>query len=49
MIHFGEERGKKLLRDIVAVLKPVMVEGHLALARSVGAGSIGSRSTIMRR
>jgi len=38
MIHFGEERGKKLLRDIVAVLKPVMVEGHLALARSVGAG-----------
>ena len=27
-----------LLRDIVAVLKPVMVDGHLALARSVGAG-----------
>ncbi len=36
--HYGEERGKKLLRDIVAVLKPVMVDGHLALARSVGAG-----------
>jgi iron(III) transport system substrate-binding protein len=38
MIHFGEGRGKKLLRDIADVLKPVMVEGHLALARSVGAG-----------
>ena len=36
--YYGEERGKKLLQDIVAVLKPVMVDGHLALARSVGAG-----------
>jgi iron(III) transport system substrate-binding protein len=36
--HYGEERGKKLLRDIVSTLKPVMVDGHLALARSVGAG-----------
>jgi iron(III) transport system substrate-binding protein len=36
--HYGEERGKKLLQDMVAVLKPVMVDGHLALARSVGAG-----------
>ncbi len=38
IIHYGEERGKKLLKDIAAVLKPVMVDGHLALARSVGAG-----------
>ncbi len=38
IIHYGEERGKKLLKDMVAVLKPVMVDGHLALARSVGAG-----------
>src|SRR5262249_43217968 len=38
MRSYGEERGKKLLREIVAVLKPVMVDGHLALARSVGAG-----------
>jgi iron(III) transport system substrate-binding protein len=38
IIHYGEERGTKLLRDIAAVLKPVMVDGHLALARSVGAG-----------
>jgi iron(III) transport system substrate-binding protein len=36
--HYGEERGKKLLKDIVTTLKPVMVDGHLALARSVGAG-----------
>jgi iron(III) transport system substrate-binding protein len=36
--YYGEERGKKLLKDMVAVLKPVMVDGHLALARSVGAG-----------
>ena len=38
IIHYGEERGKKLLRDIAAVLRPVMVDGHLALARAVGAG-----------
>ncbi len=38
MIHYGEERGKKLLKDIAAALKPIMVDGHLALARSVGAG-----------
>jgi iron(III) transport system substrate-binding protein len=36
--YYGEERGKKLLKDMVAALKPVMVDGHLALARSVGAG-----------
>jgi iron(III) transport system substrate-binding protein len=38
IVHYGEERGTKLLRDIAAALKPVMVDGHLALARSVGAG-----------
>ena len=38
IVHYGEERGKKLLRNIATVLKPVMVDGHLALARSVGAG-----------
>src|SRR5262252_3622409 len=36
--YYGEERGRKLLKDIAGVLKPVMVDGHLALARSVGAG-----------
>ncbi len=38
MRHYGEERGKALLKDIVATLRPVMVDGHLALARAVGAG-----------
>jgi iron(III) transport system substrate-binding protein len=38
MRHYGEARGKELLKQIAAVLKPVMVDGHLALARSVGAG-----------
>jgi iron(III) transport system substrate-binding protein len=36
--YYGEARGRKLLKDIVATLKPVMVDGHLALARSVGSG-----------
>jgi iron(III) transport system substrate-binding protein len=38
MRHYGEARGTALLRDIARTLKPVMVDGHLALARSVGAG-----------
>ncbi len=38
MRHYGDERGKELLKQIATVLKPVMVDGHLALARSVGAG-----------
>ena len=37
-MHYGEERGKKLVRDIVTVLKPVVIDGHLNLARQVGAG-----------
>ncbi len=45
IVHYGEERGKKLLRDIATVLKPVMVDGHLALARSVAPASIGLPST----
>jgi iron(III) transport system substrate-binding protein len=38
MIHFGEEKGTKLIKDIVAALNPIVTDGHLALARSVGAG-----------
>src|SRR6266566_150312 len=38
IMHYGADRGKKLLRDLVNAVKPVMVDGHLALARSVGAG-----------
>ena len=36
--HFGEERGRKLISDIVKTLNPVLVDGHLALARAVGGG-----------
>jgi iron(III) transport system substrate-binding protein len=36
--HYGEERGRKLIRDLVATLKPVVIDGHLVVARSVGAG-----------
>jgi iron(III) transport system substrate-binding protein len=36
--HYGEERGRKLIQGIVATLKPVVVDGHLVVARSVGAG-----------
>jgi iron(III) transport system substrate-binding protein len=35
---YGEARGAKLVRDLVATLNPVVTDGHLALARSVGAG-----------
>jgi iron(III) transport system substrate-binding protein len=36
--HYGEQRGRKLAQDIATTLKPVLTEGHLLLARSVGAG-----------
>jgi len=36
--HYGEAKGRQLIQDIVAALKPVTTEGHLALARSVAAG-----------
>lgn len=36
--HFGEERARKLLGEIVTNLKPVIADGHLALARAVGSG-----------
>lgn len=36
--HYGEQRGRKLVEDLVSVLKPVVIDGHLALARSVAAG-----------
>jgi iron(III) transport system substrate-binding protein len=38
MLHFGKEKGTKLIKDIVANLNPVVVDGHLALARSIGSG-----------
>ena len=36
--YYGEERGRKLVQDIVLTLKPVVVDGHLVVARSVGSG-----------
>jgi iron(III) transport system substrate-binding protein len=36
--HYGEQRGAQLVKDIVATLRPVVTDGHLALARAVGAG-----------
>jgi iron(III) transport system substrate-binding protein len=36
--HYGAEKGRKLVSDLVTVLKPVVVDGHLVVARSVGSG-----------
>jgi ABC-type Fe3+ transport system substrate-binding protein len=36
--HYGDERGRKLVSDISAALKPVVIDGHLNLARQVGSG-----------
>jgi iron(III) transport system substrate-binding protein len=39
---YGEEKGRKIVTDIVKTLNPVLTDGHLALARSVGAGEYAS-------
>jgi iron(III) transport system substrate-binding protein len=36
--HYGDAKGAKIVEDIVKNLKPAITKGHLALARSVGAG-----------
>jgi iron(III) transport system substrate-binding protein len=36
--YYGEQQATHLLRSIVAAVKPVVTDGHLALARSVSAG-----------
>jgi iron(III) transport system substrate-binding protein len=36
--YYGEERAKALVKNIVTALNPVVTDGHLALARSVGSG-----------
>jgi iron(III) transport system substrate-binding protein len=38
LAHHGEQKGVDLVKTIVTNLKPVTTDGHLALARSVGAG-----------
>jgi iron(III) transport system substrate-binding protein len=35
---YGDERGRAIVKAIVAALDPIITDGHLALARSVGAG-----------
>ncbi len=36
--HYGEAEAKKLMGEIVDTLKPIIIQGHLALARAVGSG-----------
>ena len=36
--HYGEEKGQKLLQDIIETTKPIPLNGHLAVARAVGSG-----------
>ena len=36
--HYGEEKARTMLRDLIGAAQPVVVDGHLALARSLGAG-----------
>ncbi|HUD88192.1 MAG TPA: ABC transporter substrate-binding protein [Xanthobacteraceae bacterium] len=36
--YYGDERGRANVKSIVAALDPIVTDGHLALARSVGAG-----------
>jgi len=36
--HYGEQKGTELVKSIVAALKPVVTDGHLAMARATGAG-----------
>lgn len=36
--YYGDERASALIKGIVRALNPVVADGHLALARSVGAG-----------
>jgi iron(III) transport system substrate-binding protein len=36
--HYGEQKGVEIVKAIVAALKPVVTDGHLAMARATGAG-----------
>ncbi|MFZ3351985.1 MAG: extracellular solute-binding protein [Xanthobacteraceae bacterium] len=36
--HYGEGRARTLIKNIAGTLNPVLTDGHLALARSVGSG-----------
>jgi iron(III) transport system substrate-binding protein len=36
--YYGEDKAARLIKDVVAALAPVVTDGHLAQARSVGSG-----------
>ncbi len=36
--HYGEARAREILTELVAKMKPVVLDGHLAIARAVGGG-----------
>ncbi|MEA2904971.1 MAG: iron(III) transport system substrate-binding protein [Alphaproteobacteria bacterium] len=36
--HYGDSKGREILRSLGATLKPAIVDGHLAVARAVGNG-----------
>jgi len=38
LAHYGDSKGRDVLRSLGATLKPAIVNGHLAVARAVGAG-----------
>jgi iron(III) transport system substrate-binding protein len=38
MQFYGEEQGRKLVRDLAGTLHPTLYKGHLALARALGSG-----------
>ncbi len=38
VLHFGDEKGRKLAKELFAALEPAPIDGHLALARAIGSG-----------
>ncbi len=38
LMHYGEDKGFRILKDIAAATRPVAINGHLAVARAVGSG-----------
>src|SRR5581483_1584624 len=36
--YYGEQKGEQVIKSIVAALNPVVTDGHLAMARALGAG-----------
>jgi iron(III) transport system substrate-binding protein len=36
--HYGEQRATELVKGIVSTLRPILTDGHLAMARATGAG-----------